>query len=337
MKNTILTTSHLMVFGIPLTIILGLVLLAGSSTFEQSPEQLSIGITLDLIITVPVIYFLLIRKKEIPKSTVVAVFIAGMLIAGFILPVGHQGILTSIKTFVLPIVELCILAVAIFKVRKVVKRYKAEKDETMDFYSALYKVTTEIFSEKLGALLASEIAVIYYSLLVWKSKTLQENEYSYHKKSGIILILYTLIALTLIETLVFHIIILQWNVTIAWLLTILSLYTCLQIIALIRSMSRSPIVINQEENELILSYGFINKTTISLDHIERIELRSRSLPGDEKLVKLSPLGLLDGHNIILHLKSENEMRGFFGIKKKFNAIAIYVDKKEKFVAAINQK
>ena len=82
--------STLILFGIPLLMILSLFLITKSSWFLQYPKELSIGVTLDLLVTMPLVYFFLIRKREIPKTTVIFVFILGFVSAGFILPINKS-------------------------------------------------------------------------------------------------------------------------------------------------------------------------------------------------------------------------------------------------------
>ena len=109
MKKTIFWQSHLLTFGIPLLLITFLIALTNSSYFLLYAKELSVAITLDLIVTLPVVYFLLIRKKKTPNFTVLSIFILGVLIAGFILPEEHQSFLELVKTIGVPIAELFLL------------------------------------------------------------------------------------------------------------------------------------------------------------------------------------------------------------------------------------
>ena len=106
MNRSLNINKNLIIFGIPILFISMLALLAKSSFFEIHPNRLSIGITIDLVLTIPVIYLVLIRKSSIPKTTVVPVMIVGMLIGSIILPEENQYYLELFKTCILPIVEL---------------------------------------------------------------------------------------------------------------------------------------------------------------------------------------------------------------------------------------
>ena len=84
-------------FGIPLMLILSVIVLAKSSVFQLHPKELSMGITFDLVFVIPTIYFLLIRKSKIPQITTAPIFIAGIVIASFIIPNDYQFYLSGVK------------------------------------------------------------------------------------------------------------------------------------------------------------------------------------------------------------------------------------------------
>ena len=106
------------VFTIPVLLILSLFFITQSNWFSKYPTQLSVGITIDLLFLIPLVYFFLIRKKEIPKITVLSLFIVGLVTASYILPENHQLLLSQVKTYFFPVVELGILTFLFIKIRK---------------------------------------------------------------------------------------------------------------------------------------------------------------------------------------------------------------------------
>ena len=65
---------------LPFLIIASLILLTKSNFFSENSQLLSNAITVDLLLIVPLIYFLIIRKRDIPKITVLTVFIIGIVL-----------------------------------------------------------------------------------------------------------------------------------------------------------------------------------------------------------------------------------------------------------------
>ena len=328
-KNTTLNP-QLLVFGIPILLIASMVLLAQSAWFMQNPNTISTAITLDLLLTLPLVYFLIIRKKDIPKFTVVSVFVVGIALASFILPENHQSLLSQVKTFVLPVLELGIISIIIVKARKTVRHFRLQKEEDVDFFTAIKHACREVLPARISTVMATEVAVLYYSLSSKKLQDLKPNEFSYHEKSSVHLILFTFMGLALMETLLVHFLVQMWSHKVAWILTFLSVYTCFQLFALVRSMSQRPIFIDHKAGNLELRYGFFSEATIPLDDIEQVVLSSRSLPDEAEMVQLSPLGMLDSYNLIIHLKNHQTLHGFYGNKKTFKAIGVFLDEKEHF-------
>lgn len=329
MKNAISWNSRISIFGIPLLLVLSMIVLVKTSIFQLYSQQLAIGVTLDLLLTVPIVYLLLIWKSDIPKYTVVSVFVICLLIASYILPIDTQFLLSPIKTFVFPIIEILVISTLLFKLHKTRKQYKIQKSVSADFYTALTAASKEVLPKRIAAILATEMGVIYYTFFNWRKSPLKENEFSYYKKSGIKLVLYVFICLAIMETIVVHLLVHSWHASLAWVLTFLSLYTCLQIIGLIRSMDKRPISVDTTNRILVLKYGFFSETIISLDHIEKIELSSRT-PKDDNIIPFSPLGPLDTHNTIIYLEQSNILQGLYGIEKSYTGILVYTDEKLAF-------
>lgn len=310
-----------------------MIALAKSSMFITNSNTLSIGITFDLLLTVPLLYFLLIRKTNIPKTTVLPCLIIGMITCSVILPTQNQYYLDLFKTWVFPVLELSIISYIIYRLTKVIKRYKANKSDKVDFFTALKNTCYETLPKSIVIPLVTEISVFYYGFVYWKKRTLNENEFSYHKDSGTVALFISIIFIVTVETFVLHILIQKWNVTIAWILTFLSIYSGVQLLGFLKSLSKRPISI--KDNKLYLKYGIMNETIIDLKDIDSIEISSKDIELNRETRKLSFLGELESHNVIIRLKKENELTGLYGIKRKYKNLALYVDKKNEFTNQIN--
>lgn len=310
-----------------------MVLISKSTIFNANPSILSIGITFDLLLTVPFVYFLLIRKTKIPKTTVVPFLIVGIIICSFILPTENQYYLNLFKTWILPIVELSILSFVIFNVRKGIIRFKQNKSESFDFFTTLKNTCYEILPKGLVIPVVTEIAVFYYGFISWRKRKLRENEFTYHKESGTVTLLIAIIFIVAIETVTIHILLAKWNTTVAWILTCLSIYSGIQIFGFVKSILKRPISI--ENNKLFLRYGIMNQTTIDLENIDSIEITSKDIELNKETRKLSFLGELESHNMVIRLKEENTLIGLYGIKRKYKNLALHVDNKIEFKNRIN--
>ncbi len=318
----------IIVFGLPLLMLLFSIFLTKTISFSNNPSQLSFAITADLLATVPLLYLALIWKTEIPKYTAISAFIIGLIAASYIIPTEHQSLLSIAKTFILPLLELGIFAVITLKFRAIVKKFKSQSNVSLDFYDTLKIAANEVLPKKIAALIVTEAAVIYYAFFGWKKQTLEENEFTIHRRSGSREMLGAFSFIILIETFAMHMAIHNWSNTLAWILTFLSIYTGLQVFALIRSLPKRPIKI--EGDKVHLRYGFICETTIDIANIDSIEFSRKADKDNDSIQKLSILGDIDTHNTLIHLKEEATITRIYGIQKKYRTLSLHVDEKEQF-------
>jgi len=329
MSKTLNTQKSAIPFAIPLFLVAIMVLLTSSSAFKTNPNTLSLAITIDLLLTTPFIYFLLIRKTAIPKTTIVPFVILGVVVCSYIIPLENQYYLELFKTWILPVIELVVLTIIIYKIVKARRLYKLNKKQiNFDFYTTLKTTCFEILPKAVVIPFATEIAVFYYVFVSWKKRQLKPNEFSYHKESGTIGLLIAILFLIAIETVAFHLLLAKWNTTAAWILTGISMYSGIQILGFLKSMLKRPILI--KDNVLYLRYGIMNETTIPIKNIESVELSTKDIEINNTTRKLSFLGSLEGHNLVLTLKKEHILFGLYGIKKQYKVLALQVDQKQEF-------
>lgn len=333
MNNITTNLTRFIPVSIPFIIGASLILFLRSSFFLESPEVLSTAITIDFLITIPLLYFLIIRKRAIPKITVVSVFVLGVLTLSIFLPKEHSFLLDTVKYYFIPLLELAIFGFLIYKVRQLSKNYQKTSN---DFYTNLKEATLQTFPKKLAVVLTTEVSVIYYGFIKWKSPKLSKNEFSYHQKNGLVSILIGFIMMIIAETIGVHALLVKNNPVLSWILFVLSCYTAMQIFALAKSLAMRPYVVDENEKELHLRYGFFVDTKIPIQKIERVELSSKDLPEDKSIVSFSPFGSLGEHNVILHLKEEIRFSGIYGIPRKGKSLAIFVDEQGRFTTLLEE-
>ena len=325
---------NLIIFGIPLSLLGVLILLMASPALSPN-GTLGPAITVDLLLVVPFIYFLLIRKTSIPNTTVIPVMIIGLVLGSYFLPVEDQNYLNLFKTWVLPVVEISVLVYVISKVRTAIRKYRSLKGGSPDFFSVVKSTCAEILPSKLVWPMATEIAVIYYGFIRWKRRPLAENEFSYHRKSSTPVLMIAFIMIIGIETVVLHNLLSKWSVLAAWILTGLSTYTALQVLGFARSLSQRPLAIG--EDHLTLRFGILNEAEIPLCEIESIEQSTKELEKDELTGSLSPLGAMEGHNIILRFRRVQTLNGLYGAKKRVKVLSLHLDEPSQFYDVVTSE
>ncbi len=325
---------HLISFLTLVALVLGLIIFTQSAPFKSQVSQFSILATIDFLITIPLLYLLFIRKTKIPKTTVIPVFVLGVLLASIYIPKDQQQLLQLTKQWLVPILEIGVLGFIGYKAYKLFTSYRKNGTDSNDFYSLIKNLSVTNFGTLAGPFLAAELSVFYYGLFVWKKKKLASNEFSYHKKSGTITLFIAFMGIILIETLVLHAVLVKSYPIAAWILTGLSLYTLIQIFGILKSIPQRPITI--EKDTLYLRFGIMNETEIPIEAIQSIERTNQEFEQGKNIRYLSSLGALEGHNMIINLREKQTLTGIYGFQKNYQSIALYLDSPNDFENMLNQ-
>ena len=330
MTNTL--NNYKLVLVVPLVLISAMIAFTTTQFFLTHQSVLSSALTMDLVFSIPIIYYLLIRKKPISKFSVLTVMVVCISIASIIIPKNHQQLLSTIKYLVIPVSEILVLAVVLINALRFKNQFKTTSSTNKNFYERIQLTCKETFPNKFGTILATEIGMLYYFFSPNKKVSYQKNEFTYFKKNGIKELIGALVFIIIIETTATHLLIHLWSPLVANLCSLSSLYLIIMLIAIFKSTKHHPIKINKIDKTINLKYGFLNQSTIDIGDITSIEKSRKST--NQQLMKLSAFKDFDGHNVIIHLSKPQTMRKLYGMKKEFDCIGLYVDEPETFVVTV---
>jgi hypothetical protein len=286
-------------------------------------RPLAFGITVDLVIVLPVIPVILSYGSPGAKYLSSLLFTVGIIIAGCVIPANEQVLLCYFKWWIVPVVELASVTFLIVKVKKALRMYSNSGHVNGDFYSELKKVAFTMVPNRIAYIVSSEIAVFYY-LFFSRGKIIYSNKhFSYHKDTGTIALFGVLIFMVFVETTATHLLLAKWSAKAAWILSIISIYAALQLLGMARAFFRRPIEIKTDS--LILRYGLLAETEIPIDDIEYIEAATHTGDKYPELQCLSPLRNLDSYNMIIKLRSPATISFIYGKVKTYQTIAFHVD------------
>lgn len=252
--------------------------------------------------------------------------------SSFLIPKEDQEVLSLVKNVVLPVVELGVLSYFIYKAKLVYTEFKKNTSD-QDFFDAILIACKEVLPVKVAHFLATEIAVFYYVFFSWKKNKIKENHFTYNKEGTYNGVLLGLILVIFIETFVLHYLLMKVNIYLAWVTSIVSGYTLIQIVALFKSILRRPIYLDKELKKVVLRFGFTGYALIDFSNIEKVELITKDIEKEE-VTYLSFLGSLAGQNILLHFKTPVTYEFFYGLKKTTTSLAFIVDDKKLFIDEI---
>lgn len=333
--NILLDKRQLLTFGLPGLVILSSVVLALSPLLRLHPE-LAIGITYDLTLLAPLVYFLLIRKRKIPKVTVVPFFVIGVVLADVLLPEHRESHLQLVKTLLLPAVELAVLAAVLHKVYKAVQAFRQSPSEHHDFFLTIQESAGAVIdSPKVAKVFATEIAMFYYAFFAWRKPVVSANSFTSYKSSGTGPLLVAIVMILGVETVALHLLLALWSELVAWVLTAISLYTVVQLLGHLKAMRYRHTEL--QDGYLFLKYGLFGDMKVPLSQIRQVELTTRPIKDSSVMVeKLALLSDLEGHNVAIYFSEEQEVEKVYGIKRKCDVALFYIDKKDEFLQQVNE-
>ena len=116
------------------------------------------------------------------------------------------------------------------------------------------------------------------------------------------------------EAALVHLLIARWSVTAAWVLTVLSVYGAVWLVAVARSFSLRPVLLTDEE--LIVRAGLLWTVRVPRNQV------TIECPGDPCDLRVP---MLADPNVILRLAEPTVARGLYGMTRKVATMAIGFD------------
>ena len=318
------------IFRHPLTFLLSaaaiyatLLALARSLSGLENAGQVALGMTADLVLTVPLLYYLmLVRGRGWPVFSVVPVFVASLAGAAAVLPAEHQGALRAVELLAIP-AEILLVGFLITRAVRVARGFRGRR--AGDVFESLRTSARETLGARLPAeVLAYEAATAYYAF----SRRPREAPpngvtiFSHHRK-----ILYGTVVLGLslaglVEIVPVHLLVHHfWSPIAAWVLTGLSVYGLLWLAGDYRAVVARPSLV--DDDTLRLRVGLRWNTEIPRAAIRRIsKLDPRQPEPTGSYVRATLLGR--PHHLI-ELDRPIAVRGVYGWRRSVETIGVTVD------------
>ncbi len=296
-----------------------------SQAFVRKLNPVSLGVTLDLVVVLPLLYYwLIVRTGRWSKTSMVAAFGGSLGLAKWLLPPENQTYINSLA-MVLPLLEVGVVVYIMFHGLSLIRAFRGHRQTNPDFILNLQQSLTDLTNQpKLSQILTTEAAVLRYGLFGWIADSENENTdhqlITSHRESGQVALLMMLVLGGCIESVAMHVLVARWSVTGAWLLTATSVYGLLFIIAEIVSTVKRPSFLTNQT--LHLRFGLRWQGAVDLTNIERVE-RINEKPKKAPNTMIGPL--LVHPNTLITLREPVVIDGIYGLKKTVTRVAMLVD------------
>ncbi|MEL7144802.1 MAG: hypothetical protein AAFO69_00430 [Bacteroidota bacterium] len=293
-------------------------------TTWSSSQLMVTAISVDLTITTAFFVFLFLRKQKLNLAAIGPVFILLLIVSSFIIPPEKQSTLLFLIDYVAPLIELTVLGFVFYKIYKARKHFISM--DGGDFQRKLEVVLIETFNNKIASRLAgSEISMFYYLLFKWK----KDDGFTYHRNSGILTILVAVSLIAITETVVVHLLLVNYLPVLAWILFFISAYSSLQVISLAKAVTLRPVYFDSKQ--LYLHYGWLMRADIDLSNIQSVQ-RFKAKDDADKDAFLF-MGLMRGSEedgVMIETNEPVTVNRLWGTKET-NKIFLPIDQAAEFV------
>lgn len=295
------------------------------------PATLAAGVTLDLTVLVPGAYYaLVVRPRRWSPLAVAPVAAAGLLVAAGVLPAGYRATLGVVEAAVVP-AEAALLGWLAWRAVRAGRGTGAPG--APDPVSLVYASARAIAPARVAAVLATELAVLYYALLAWRARPhvpAGARAFSAHRRSGHGALVFTLLLITGVEGLVVHLLLAGASATAAWIATAVSVYGALWLLADYRAAVLAPPVL-LAGGELWLRAGLRWRVRVARGQIVRV---SRTAPDAPAGGHARSLAFLTEPNVWIECAAPVVLEGPYGVRRRATHLGLFADEPDRLTAAL---
>ena len=294
----------------------------------RAPGAIAAGLTADLVVLVPAVYYaVLIRGRGWPSITLAPVVLLSFGAARLIVPAEHHGLLSLIGV-ALPAVEVGLVMFVGVKAWRVLRANGAARAAGGDFYDRVRQTLRGAFDAPavVGAF-AYEASLAHYAFAV-RREAPSEHAFTYHRRAGYGAILGALLMAAALELVGVHILLRSWSATAAWVHIGLSLYGIVWLVGDYRAMRRRPHELS--DTGLRVRYGIRWDLGVDWDQVTRVHRTRHPAPGDDYLDTV-PVGR---PRYVVELDAPVEATGPYGVGREVQRIGLVVDEPDAFEARL---
>lgn len=311
--GTLFLTSSLLVIGACLIVV-------RSHAFALHRDVAAWGVTFDLTITIPLLYwFIVVRTGRARPLSLAPVFVAGTILATVLVPRGEQQFVQSLRTFVVPLAEILLIGALAQRVMRARREWPGDGDG----YARIHAAARALAGEgRVADVIASETAVLYYAIFCWRRRPADDHRaFTIHERCGWASIVVCIIVMIVAESVGMHLLLRRWTPAAAWVWTVLDLWAIAWLLGDYHALRLRRSTIDDES--LQIRCGLRWSATIPLSSIDSIrEIRSES---DWKRKDVLKLAIVDEPLWLITLREPVVCSGIAGIRKTIRAIALRPD------------
>lgn len=284
------------------------------------PPAVLWGAAFDVAVTVPVLYFLLVVRGRIqPAVSLIPLCLLALLRATYVAP----G-MAWLRPWLGAAADIAVMAFLVARVRRGARAAGNHWDRLDRLRAAARELVPIPWAAEA---VASEIALAWYAL-AWQSRPEVPpgaKPFSIHQRSCAGLFFAAMAGVSVAEAVAAHLVAMRWSPRAAWLLTALSAYGFLWLVAVARSFALRPAWV--AGGELALHSGILYSLRTPVAQIAV----ARRAAGEAADLCLPPL---TEANVRLEFREPVAVLKMYGLRRKVRTVALAVDDPEGFLRAV---
>lgn len=305
-------------------------LVVRSAAFDARPGVLGGAVVVDVVILLPLLWaWLVVRPGRAPAVTVLPVAVAAWLAAKALLPAAGERWLHAVAELA-PLLELAALAYLAVRGRRVARAYR--ESASPDPLLRLREAAGEVFGPGTASrLLADEIMMLRYLVRPPRPPVpAAATTFTAHRRNAWGAIVLALSMAVAVEAVAVHALVARWSVAGAWVLTALSLYSVLWLVADLRATRARPLLLDRDR--LLVRTGLRWTADVARSSVVAAE---RPRPDEELSGEGELSTALPGPpDVVLELDPAVSVDGPFGLVRQVHRLGLAVDEPASLVSAL---
>jgi hypothetical protein len=298
-------------------------------------DVVATGFLCDMVITFPVIYYLLvIRPLKLRKWSIMLVITLCCGVAYVILPEHQRSYIIQLRKLTV-LIELWVLIYGIRKIGKIRTEYKKMQVEFPDIAYNLYKSLAAVFGDGIYIkIVASELTVLRFGLLCWKKQkqsSTATGQYTVYKESNYPLLFGVILFACAVEITGLHLALLHYSKTAALVVSIFSVYGMIFIVSDLSAILKSPVLVMSDN--VLLRTGLRWRVIVNRNNITSVEKINDSFQPGANCFKGSVMK--SSANILLTFKHPVNIERLYRKPILLDKIAMSIDQANDFMAELS--
>lgn len=283
-----------------------------------SPSVVWTAVTLDFIVALPLLFFVLIvRPLKWPPILVVPAVVLGFLVSSRLVPMEHSSTLEALKYVAAPL-EIGLVSWLFWRAGRAFRASaKNEMDPVFGFEKAALDL---VHSSRAARIFACEMAVLHYAFVLRPRKAVPTGylPIAAHERSGHGGLAFATIAILALEGLAVHAWIARWSPVAAWVLSALTAYTAIWVWADFRAAKHRPTLVGPDA---VLFRGGLRWSV----EVPRHQIKSVGPKTDVDPKERLNLTFMSEPTVWVELEEPVVARGLYGIERAVRTIGLEPD------------